>query len=285
MMSRISGGLRALLAAVMLLGAVSLVQAAEKVTVMIRVDDLFSINSPVKPVEIDGFLRVAEKHGARVILATIPNRLLQEVNEGGAMSRALLDYADRGHEIIQHGFNHICEFTGNTGREFSTDEALAGMTQQQRIERLLEGRRLLEAVIGRPVTAYCGVGSDDEIMMPLDADVMREHGYFWLKDAPGLVPVFHPEGGGSYPVMDDYAWFLTEENYAEQLEAAKEYARLCVAEGNVVGLKFHDPFTRAAYEDGLVLRWLDDILSWLEAQPEWEIEYATLGEYRAAHGR
>ena len=65
MMSRISGGLRVLLAAMVLFGAMSLAHAAEKVTVMIRVDDLFSINSPVKPVEIDGFLRVAEKHGAR----------------------------------------------------------------------------------------------------------------------------------------------------------------------------------------------------------------------------
>ncbi len=255
----------------------------EKVTIFIRVDDLFSINSPIRPMEIDGFLRVAENHGARVILATIPNRLLQEVNEDGAMSRALLDYADRGHQIIQHGYDHICQFTGSSQREFSTEEALAGLTQEQRIARILEGRRLLEAVIGRKVTGYCGVGNDDEILMPVDAPVMREHGYLWLKDAPSDTPILHPGGGGSYPVMEDHAWQLTEENYEERLEAAKEYCRAAIAEGSTCGLKFHDPFTREGYADGIVLRWLGDMLTWLESQPEWDIEYATLDEYYAAH--
>jgi hypothetical protein len=265
----------------MCLTLVASVDAAEKIDVFIRVDDLFSKNSPVRPMEMDEFLKIAEKHGAHVTIAAIPNRLLQPVNENGHMTQALLDYASRGHQIIQHGFDHQCAFSGDTGREFSTPEAMANLTQEQRVEKILEGRQLLEAVLGRPMTAYCGPGADDTDLLAMDAPLLREKGYTWLKDAPEEALVMLPEGGGSYPIGQDFAWGLTEENYQERLEGVQEYCRRTAAAGGTCCVKFHDPFTRAGYENGIVLRWTEEVLTWLESQSEWEIQYVTLDEYYA----
>lgn len=254
---------------------------AEKVYVLIRVDDIFSMNSPIRPIENDEFLKAAEKHGARVVFAAIPNRLLQPVNENGLMTRALLDYRDRGHQIIQHGYNHMCAYSGDTSREFSTTEALEALDQQHRIEKIMEGKRLLEAVLGEPVTGYCGPGGDDGDLLGIDAPLLHEAGFVWLKNAPAEKPIITGDGVASYPVMSDLSWALTEENYAERLEMQKEYFRKSVAEGGTANVKLHDPFTRAGYENGLVIRWFDEVLTWLESQPGWEIEYVTLDEYYA----
>ena len=254
--------------------------AREKVTVFLRIDDIFTSTTDIRPIDNDAFLKVAEKHGAKVVLATVPNRLLQpHINKDGHMAHALLDYADRGHQIIVHGYNHQCPYSLGSGREFSTSESLRMMTREQRVAKMVEGKRLLEAVIGRTITGYCGPGGDDPDLLGGDAKLMRENGFVWLKDAPSETPVIHEDGGASYPTMPDFAWGLTEDNYKETIARAKEHARRSVTEGGTISLKFHDPFTRSGYKDGIVLRWLDEMLTWVDAQPEWEVGYATFDEY------
>ena len=253
--------------------------ARTKATVMLRVDDIFSSTSEIRPIEIDGFLKVAEKHGAKVNLAAVPARLLQPVNKDGLMTRALLDYTERGHQIMSHGYNHKCAYSGFTGREFSTSESLQHLSQTERIAKMVAGRDLLEAVLGKKISAYTGPGPDDFDLLTSDAQAMRKAGFIWLKNTPGEHPVFHSDGSADYPVMPDFAWLMTEETYDATLQQAKDYCRKSITEGGSCSLKFHDPFTRQGYKNGLVLKWLDEILTWLEAQPEWDIHYATLDEF------
>ena len=170
----------------------------------------------------------------------------------------------------------------DTGREFSTSESLAMLTREQRVAKMVEGRRLLEAVIGRTITGYCGPGGDDLDLLEGDAPLMRKNAFIWLKDAPSETPIIHEDGGASYPIMPDFAWGLTEDTYRDTLEQAKVHSRKSVAEGGTISLKFHDPYTRSGYKDGIVLRWLDEVLTWIESQPEWEVQYATFDVYYAA---
>lgn len=248
------------------------------VKVLIRVDDVFMASSRIVPVEIDSFLRIAEKHGARVVLATVPNRLRQSTNQDGQMTSAVREAVARGHEIVQHGFDHKCVFTGATGREFATSESLEKMTQDQRIAKILEGRRLLEAVTSRPVTGYVGPGEDDHIVLARDLGRLRSEGYTWLADAQGRFPVVQ-DGKGSFPPrMEEFTWQLSEENYASSMELARKSFSEATAKGDEWEVLFHDHFTRKGYLNGITLRWFDELLTWIEAQPGIRVRYVTLND-------
>ncbi len=276
---------RAAVCAVILVACALDAAAAKKISVFIRVDDIFTSTSDIRPIEIDHFLKAAEKHGAKVILATVPNRLLQwHINTDGHMTRALLSAVDRGHQVVQHGYNHMCAFSNKTDAEFSTTESMKMLTQEQRIDKIVEGRRILEAAIGRPVTCYIGPGMDDDVLIPIDEAALRARGFVWLKAEKATQPTILPTGGAMYPGTPDYGWQLTKENYASQMEAAKEYCKKSAENGDAICLKFHEPFTRAGYLDGIVAKHLDELLTWLDAQPEWDIEYVTLDSYYASHG-
>ncbi len=254
--------------------------SVREITVFLRVDDVFMLESKLEPREISGFLGVAEKHGARVMLATVPNRLLQRTNRDGLMTSEILAASARGHQVSQHGFDHRCMFTGNTGREFSTSEALTLLTQDQRIAKILDGRRLLEAVTGKVVSTYVGPGADDGIVLERDRKRLRAEGYAWLRDESKTGAAVS-DGLGTYPWMGDYTWAITGETYAQRLAEAQEQYRKVTAEGDQFGLLFHDHFTRRAYNNGITLRWLDEMLTWLESQPGVRIRYATLDDYYA----
>lgn len=266
----------------LLLGlAAPLLAAGRTVTVFIRVDDVFMLESDKKPMEIDAFLRVAERHGAKVMLAAIPNRLLQRTNAGGVMTSEVLAASSRGHQVVQHGFDHRCAFTGATGREFSTTAALTRMTQDERIAKILQGRTLLQAVTGKPVTSFVFPGDDGSVLLERDTERLRAAGFTWVR---GLKHEFTEirDGQGTFPWMDDYTWGLTEENYAAALKKAQYNFRAMTVNGDEWGMLFHDHFTRQAYNNGIVLKWLEEMLTWIDAQPEVSIRYMTLDDLMAA---
>lgn len=255
----------------------------KEVTVHVRVDDIFSINSPIMPREINGLLSVAEKHDVKIIIAAIPLRLNQSVNEDGAMAKALLEIVDRGHEVVQHGLDHQCKLSGRYDREFSSDEALEAYTQEERLAKIFEGRRLLETVLGPgSMKAYVGPGDDDNVLIPMDGEKLYEAGFLWLKEADSVALNLKGDHG-TYPTGPDFGWALTEEKYDETLAKAKEFYRECAETNSAICIKLHDPFTRAAYENGVVLRLLDDLLTWMESEPEWEITYTTYDQYYEKH--
>ena len=41
---------------------------------------------------------------------------------------------------------------------------------------------------------------------------------------------------------------------------------------------FHDHFTRKGYLNGITLRWFDELLTWIEAQPGIRVRYVTLDD-------
>ena len=283
-----------LMAASMLLFSAAASQAADTardITVLIRVDDIFSISSQVAPMEIDAFLGAAEKHGARVVLAAIPARLIQKTNRGATMTLQLQSFVRRGHQIAQHGYDHRCPFTGTTDNEFYTP-GIKGHTRDERIAKILEGRRLLEAAIGQRVACYVPPGGDGDHMAD-DTPLLLRAGYIESPQTTVTAVAGSADGQtttvtGGYGIRmpgSEFTWGLTPDRYADAMARAKADFELAVREGRGEWqLKFHDPFTRAAYGNGITVRWLDEFLSWLDARPDVRVRYATHEEhYRQSH--
>jgi peptidoglycan/xylan/chitin deacetylase (PgdA/CDA1 family) len=245
--------------------------------VFIRVDDLYTLNTDVFPQEIDEFLAIAEKFDARVVLSTIPARLRQRTNKNGIMSEQILDYARRGHQIAQHGYDHRCPFTGSTSHEFYTPD-IEGYSREERLAKILEGKKLLESVIGKKVVSYVGPGSDSLYVPEDELPAFYEMGFINIPSAD-FDEEGRPKSIGLRMRAVDHGWHLTPENYEQRLEDAKRRFLEEIETSTEWSLQFHDYFTRAAYGDGIVLRWFEEIMTWLHGLEEYRIKHPTFEQY------
>lgn len=246
--------------------------ARARVRVALRVDDVFMNDTNVQPQEIDSFLAVAERHGARVEFAVIPARLVAPRNADGRMAAFLRAAVARGHAVSQHGWTHRHGPTGNTGGEFMDPATGAWEPADTVLARLRRGRALLEAVTARPVLKYVGVGTDRQ-MEPPSVAAIRAAGFRILTNPAVAAPM--PTDSFRYvPDLTDYTWALHDSTYARTLAEAKaDFAR--AAPTGYFAAGFHDHFTRHAWNGGIVSRWLGDLLAWMEAQPGVRVEYVT----------
>lgn len=240
------------------------------VDVTVRIDDVFMRESDLEPMSVMPFLDIAERHGARVILNVIPNRLTQSPEADGAMSRELREALARGHEVTQHGFDHACSRCDDTGHEFycaTYDEPIDPARVKQDIA---EGKSLLEAATGRPVQVYGGVGADiynDDLYAAL-----QSLGYPGVTGTP--VPDHARFGLVCIPTGSDYAWALEDEaGLREALAEMQTDFHTAVATTGYFQLNFHDHFIRPGWSDGITLRFLDEALTWLNTQDDASVRF------------
>jgi peptidoglycan/xylan/chitin deacetylase (PgdA/CDA1 family) len=248
--------------------------ARRTVFVTLRVDDVFMSESPIQPQEIDSFLTVLEAHGARLQLAVIPHRLLEPANANGRMAKDLRRLVERGHMVSLHGWNHRHEPTGNTGAEFQDPATGAWVPFGEHLRKTRLGKELLEQTTGKPVTAYVSPGSDDQLD-PQNVRVIRELGIRWLSKPDIREPEF-TDTLWYVPELRDYTWALEESTYAAAMDSARAGFLRTAARSRFFGLLFHDHFTRWGWRKGIVTRWIDEFLKWMEGRPEYEIRYVTL---------
>ena len=251
---------------------------SKEITVFIRVDDVFMLESDIQPQEIDSFLAVADRYGARVMLAAIPNRLTQVTNRDGEMARQLRAFHARGHQILQHGFDHRCPFTQSTSWEFHNPDVDDGYTPEQIAARVAGGKRLLEEAIGAEVTTYVGAGYDNGLVVRDHEDLYRGVGYRVLTDQD-VTEMYRVGEKGYFFGLRDYGWALTAENFEEQLVMAQQSFEKAAASGRQWGIMFHDHFTRAAYNEGITLRWFGELLDWLTDHPDYQVNFRSIDEW------
>ena len=247
------------------------------IEVFIRVDDVFMLESDILPQEIDHFINIAEKHDAHVMLATIPRRLEQVTNYQGMMGEKLKEFARRGHQIVQHGYDHRSPFTQTTSWEFYEPD-VEGYTKAEMVEKISRGKFLLEQAIGQEVTAYVGAGYDNNYVMKRDEKRMRDMGFTWITDPEAKEP-YIKNGKPYFISIEDFAWALTDSTYEASLNEAKNDFKEAIRTGDIWGFLFHDHFTRKAYNNAITLRWFDELLTWLENRPDLNIEYKTCDEW------
>jgi len=257
-----------------LLSAVA--QENKTVYVTIRVDDIFMRESPLKPQEIDGFIEVCEKHGARVMLAVIPHRLLEAQNQDGAMAATLRRVVGRGHMVSMHGFKHQCSLCGSTGHEFDCAAQKTLIAYEQEINELRKGKELLEKTTGTKVTTYVSPGTDDQLN-PQTKGILKQLGVTWVTDSLVQIPTAR-DGWSHVPDVGEYTWDLSDSTYETGMKSAMTDFGRAIQRGNYFGFALHDHFTRAAFRNGIVLRWTDEFLSRIERTPGTRIRYITLDD-------
>lgn len=236
----------------------------------VRVDDIFNRGHPARPREVGGLLTLLERLGCRLILNVIPRRLIESPNVGGEMVRALQDAVARGHEVIQHGYDHCCSQCGDTGHQtwcplLGRDQPLEPMIAEMR-----RGKEMLEAVIGKKVVVYGPTGVDLHTETLLTA--VRRVGYPATTGQPtewharlGLRVV---ETGSDYVfgARTQAEWEDGEREAQAEFVAVAEQAKRAGTPG-YFQLLLHDPFTRAAYGGGATLRYVERMVRWIQSYP------------------
>ena len=251
---------------------VALSQPAKTVYLSIRVDDVFMRESSLTPPEIDGFLEVCERHGAKVILAVIPRRLEEAPNADGRMARTLREAVKRGHMVAMHGYEHQCARCGSTGHEFDCPSK-GRLAYAGQLDQLTRGKRLLEAAAGVSVSTYVSPGGDD----PLDrqtGEILQKIGIRWVTDTLVTMPTFRADFC-RVPDLPEYTWDLADSTYERSLGKARTEFAAAVQRGNFFGFSLHDHFTRRAFRNGIVLRWTDEFLTFLQETPGIRIRFIT----------
>lgn len=248
------------------------------VIVFVGVDDIFMLESDILPQEIDSFLAVAERYDVRVNLAVIPKRLLQVTNQDGEMARKLREFHQRGHQILQHGYNHRCAFTQATNWEFHNPEVREGYTREEIARQVGKGKKLLEEAVGAEVSTYVGPGFDNRSILEGYEALYRDLGFIMLRD-PDATEMHRSGGKGYYIGSRDYAWGLNESIYDERLERAKRSFLETVETAGQWGFSFHDHFTRYGWNEGITIRWFEELLQWLTTHPVYEVTFMTFDEW------
>jgi hypothetical protein len=248
------------------------------VTVFFRIDDIFMLESDYLPQEVDSFLTVADRFGARVMLATMPNRLNQVTNRDGAMARQLREFHQRGHQVLQHGFDHRCRFTQSTSWEFHNPAVENGYTGEQITNQVREGKLLLERAIGSEVTTYVGPGFDNGVVYSEHSELYYEAGFTVLTDQ-STSEMYREGDYGFFFSVRDHAWALNPTNFEGQLAEAKASFEQAIAEGDQWGILFHDHFTRYAWGEGITIRWFETLLQWLVDHPVAQVHFMSIDEW------
>jgi len=133
-------------------------KAQDSLLFVVRVDDITSriTSAQYMPRGILPFQNKMESKGARVSWAVMPARLTEPgVNTGGELGRELRETHSRGHEIVLHGFDHICDFDGSSGHEMYHPSHARPFTYAEQQSTIRKGLKLLaDSVNGFRPTSF-----------------------------------------------------------------------------------------------------------------------------------
>lgn len=259
-------------------------QAQDSLLFVIRVDDITSRTTAAQymPRGILPFQDMAESRGAIVSWAVMPARLLEpNVNTAGELGRQLRTTAARGHELVLHGYDHICNLDGSSGHEMFHPDHLANFGRHfsytEQSATIRAGLKVLQDSVGLRPTSFVPPGhySDD-----VTHQVLTDEGFRAIGNAraPGLLTQALYNIGTS----PDFAWGLTQATYAaKRTETLADIRKKATAQGHYTFL-LHDPFTRPGYLNGLVIRWAAEILDSVKAEYGSDLRFVTIGQLEEA---
>jgi predicted deacetylase len=258
---------------------VSALFAQDSLRFVIRVDDITSRTTSTQymPRGILPFQDMVESHGARVSWAVMPARLKESgVNTGGELGRQLRTTAARGHEIVLHGFDHICDFDGSSGHEMSHPSHVRAFTYTEQSKTITDGLKLLaDSVNGIRPTSFVPPGhfSDATTHQVLTDQGFRAIG---ISQTPQSITSSLYNIGTS----EDFAWALTETTYASKRTETLRDIRAKASRGHYT-LLLHDPFTRPGYLNGMTIRWTSEILDSVKAEYGSKLKFVTIAQLAA----
>lgn len=255
--------------------------AQDSLLFVVRVDDITSRTTATQymPRGILPFQDMMESKGAVVSWAVMPARLSEpNVNTAGELGRQLRETHSRGHEIVLHGFDHICDFDGQSGHEMSHPSHIANFgrdfTYAEQLATIRKGLNLLaDSVNGVRPTSFIPPGHFSDATTH---QVLSDEGFkvIGIGTPPGdLLPGFHNIG-----TSEDFNWALTQGSYvAKRTETLQDIRSKAASQGHYTFL-LHDPFTRPGYLNGLVIQWAGEILDSVKAEYGSKLRFVTISE-------
>jgi predicted deacetylase len=241
-----------------------------KLIVVLRVDDVLSRNTTILPRSIAPFQSAVEQRGGKVTWLVIPHRLIETANNNGVLVRELKQSVSQGHEVAQHGYNHICFICGQSGHEMwcTTRPLLYG----EQNSLVADGKKLLQDSIGITPTLFVSPGHNEDTTTYRS---LLDNGFEWISTTKDTRKNIY---GSLFNLPSDaeYTWAMTESNYRLQLTLALSNIRTTGVQQGCYTVLFHDYFIRQGYENGIVIRWVGELLDSLNLQYGADVQYMTL---------
>lgn len=203
----------------------------------------------------------------------MPHRFLEQANEDGQLAEELKFSIKRGHEISQHGFEHVCQLCGKSSHEMYCTTYNSPFSFQEQQKLIQDGIDLLEEYIGSTPTSFIPPGHiSDETTW----EVLLDSGFEFISTTNEKTYLT----GSLYnlPPNQEFSWALTTDNYHDNLSEALNDIKQTAKSSEVYNLFLHDPFIRSGYQNGITLRWMGELIDSLKSHFGDSIEFKTLSE-------
>ena len=251
-----------------------LVMGQEPLYIVLRIDDIQSRNTTYLPKNISAFEQAAESRGAKVTYVTIPHRLLESGVNNGTLTSELKISILHGHEIAQHGFNHICTRCGSTGHEMYCDTQKSAVARSVQDSLIKNGIKVLKDSLGIVPSLFVSPGHHEDTTT---YHLLAENLFQTISTTRSLRGDVVP-GLFNIPSSKEYTWAMTETNYRSQISAGLNDVRTIGEQNGCFVFLFHDPFTRQGYLNGIVITWMGEILDSLKKSYGSRLKLVTLSE-------
>lgn len=258
----------------LILLASTLTFSQDSLVFVIRVDDIQSRNTSYLPAGITPFQTAVEQRGGKVTWAVIPHRLIEGMNTNGSVTKELKISALRGHEISQHGYNHICPKCNSTGHEFYCVNQLFHHSYTVQEQMLLQGKTLLLDSLGIVPKSFVPPGHYTDTTT---FDVLVDNNFEFLSSS-GVTKNYIFPGLYNLRQHQEYTWQLTDANFRSQMTKALFDIRTNGMSDKYFVILHHDPFIRQGYLNGIVVNWMGELMDSLNREFSGKIKYRTLTE-------
>ena len=249
-------------------------QGQEPLYIVLRIDDIQSRNTSYLPKNISAFEQAAESRGAKVTYVTIPHRLLESGVNNGTLTTELKTSILHGHEIAQHGFNHICTRCGSSGHEMYCDTQKSAVARSVQDSLIKSGMKVLNDSLGIVPKLFVSPGHHED---STTYRLLAENHFKNISTTRSLRGDVVP-GLFNIPSSKEYTWAMTQTNYRSQLTAGLNDVRTIGEQNGCFVFLFHDPFTRQGYLNGIVITWMGEILDSLKKSYGSRLKLVTLSE-------
>ncbi len=246
----------------------------DPIYIVLRIDDILSRNTSYLPKNISAFEQAAESRGAKVTYVTIPHRLLEPNVNNGTLTSELKRSILFGHEIAQHGYNHICTRCGSTGHEMYCDTQKSAVGSAVQDSLIKSGMKILKDSLGIVPELFVSPGHHED---STTYRLLSENHFKNISTTRSLRGEVRP-GLFNVPSSKEYTWAMTEANYRSQLTAGLNDVRTVGEAAGCYVFLFHDPFTRQGYLNGLVITWMGEMLDSLKKNYGSRLRFVTLSK-------
>ncbi len=254
----------------------SLSFGAEDYYFIIRVDDIQSrINW--EPRRIIDFEEALEARGAKISWAVIPHRLIESQNADGVLAEDLRQSIADGHEIVLHGYVHICPLCSQSSHEMYCTFYNTAHSYETQSGMIRDGLQLLTDSVGYTPLAFVPPGHHADTTT---YQVLLDSEFKWISTTGATKDTIYKNLFNLAP-HNEYTWYLTDADYDNKLNQALADIDSKFESQGYYCLLLHDPFTRSGYEEGLVIDWTAELLDSLNARYGEKLKYKTLSETAA----